>query len=455
RLDPDGTVLITGGTGALGALLARHLVTAHGVRGLLLTSRRGPDAEGAGELAAELTALGVRVSVAACDVSDRDAVRGLLAAVPPEHPLTAVVHAAGVLDDGVIGALTPERLARVMGPKAAGAWHLHELTAHLDLSAFVLFSSASGVLGSAGQGSYAAANGFLDGLAQHRAAAGLPAVSLAWGLWRQHERGMAGGLTEAEVGRITRAGFGAIEPAAGLALFDAALGRPEPLLVPARFDLPLLRPRSGDADFPPVLRGMVRPARGRTSAPAVTGGKPAGAAGEGSLAERLLPLDDAERERMLLDLVLAQAAAVLGHSSPRSIAPDRPFTESGLDSLAAVEIRGRLDAATGIRLPATAVFDHPTPAGLAAHLRNELVPDAPPPAQAALADLDRLRDALPALAGDREAAEEIRLRLKSLLAAWDRATTHEAAAEEDADDGLDSADIGEMLAIIDEELGNA
>ncbi|MGX1133697.1 acyl transferase domain-containing protein/D-arabinose 1-dehydrogenase-like Zn-dependent alcohol dehydrogenase/acyl carrier protein [Streptomyces glaucescens] len=448
-LDPNGTVLITGGTGDLGALLARHLVEAHGVRGLLLASRGGPAAEGAPELAAALRESGAEVTVAACDVTDRDALAALIAAVPAERPLTAVVHAAGVLDDGVIASLTEDRLDRVLAPKAVAARHLHELTRDLELSAFVLFSSASGVLGSAGQGAYAAANSYLDGLARHRAAAGLPATSLAWGLWEQRERGMAGGLTDAERSRITRAGFGAIAPDTGLALFDAALQRPEPVLVPARFDLPLLRPRGADPDFPPVLKGIVRPLR--TPAPAVR----AAAADGPTLAERLLPLDDAGRERLLLDLVLAQTAAVLGHGSARAIAPDRPFTESGLDSLAAVEIRGRLDAATGIRLPATAVFDHPTPAALAAWLRDELVPAAPRPLDAALDDLARLRDAIPELAGDPEAAEQIRLRLKGLLTAWDQAVaTADAVPDEPEGDALESDDIGELLAIINEELGN-
>ncbi|MFC9332020.1 beta-ketoacyl reductase, partial [Kitasatospora sp. NPDC057015] len=343
-------------------------------------------------------------------------------------------------------------LDHTMRPKADGAWHLHHLTKDHNLTAFILFSSASGVLGSAGQGAYAAANGYLDGLAQHRHHLGLPALSLAWGLWDQTDGGMAGGLTEAERGRITRAGFGAIAPAAGLALFDAALGRPEPLLIPARFDLPLLQPRSGDQDFPPVLRGLVRPARPRPTAPDGHG-RP----GASSLAERLLPLDDAERESLLLDLVRTRTATVLGHSSPHAVAPDRPFTEAGVDSLAAVEIRGRLDAATGIRLPATAVFDYPTPAGLAAHLRDVLVPAAPSPAAAALADLDRLREALPRLAGDQETTEQIHLRLKALLAAWDQAATErDEDPDRDADgNDLDSAGLDELLAIINVELGDA
>ncbi|WP_338784236.1 SDR family NAD(P)-dependent oxidoreductase [Streptomyces sp. DG1A-41] len=464
-LDPDGTVLITGGTGALGALVARHLVTRHGVRSLLLTSRGGLSAPGAEELAAELSRHGARVEVATCDVADRAALGGLLATVPEDHPLTAVVHAAGVLDDGVIATLSPERLPGVLGPKATAAWHLHELTRGQDLAAFVLFSSASGVLGSAGQACYAAANSFLDGLAQHRAAAGLPATSLAWGLWSQDDKGMAGGLTEAERARIVRAGFGAIEEDAGLALLDAALNRPEPLLVSARFDLAVLQPRRADPDFPPVLRDLVA-APGRTAIERAGTPAAAPAGPVRTLADRLLPLDDAERDRILLDLVRAQAAAALGHSSPHAIAPDRAFTASGLDSLAAVEIRGRLDSATGMRLPATLIFDHPTPAALAAHLKARLMPAGPPVGQTVLADLDRLQEALPELTDDPDTADRLRLRLRELLGALDSTATARPARDgdragagpepaDDETDALDSADIGELLAIIDEELGNA
>ncbi|MGW4278136.1 SDR family NAD(P)-dependent oxidoreductase, partial [Streptomyces seoulensis] len=225
--DPDGTALITGGTGSLGALFARHLVTAHGVRHLLLVSRRGADAPRAGALREELTALGATVAVAACDVSDRDALAAVLAAIPAEHPLRGIVHTAGVLDDGVIGAQNPERLARVLGPKADAAWHLHDLTRDHDLTAFVLFSSIAALVGGPGQSTYAAANAFLDALARHRAAHGLAATSLSWGLWAQASE-LTGDLTETDLRRIARSGFKPVETAQGLALFDLALrlGRP-------------------------------------------------------------------------------------------------------------------------------------------------------------------------------------------------------------------------------------
>ncbi|UFR01754.1 SDR family NAD(P)-dependent oxidoreductase [Streptomyces sp. Go40/10] len=356
-LDPDGTVLITGGTGALGGLLARHLVARYGVRHLLLTSRSGPAAEGADELAAGLRALGAEVTVAACDAADRESLAGLLAALPPEHPLTAVVHAAGVLDDGTVEALTPDRVRRVMAPKADAAWHLHELTRDMDLSAFVLFSSAAGLLGAPGQANYAAANGFLDALAVHRRRRGLPALSLAWGLW-EGTTGMVGTVDAPTRRRLAGLGMRPIPEADGLALFDTALAGDEPLVAPLHLD-----PRRLDAaTAPALLRALARPARQRrTASPAEPGGT--------GPAERLSALPEAEQLRELTELVRAEAAAILGYENARDVPDDRTFAEVGFDSLAAIELRNRLGAHTGLRLPTTMVFDHPTPGDLAARLR--------------------------------------------------------------------------------------
>ncbi|TYK43955.1 type I polyketide synthase [Actinomadura decatromicini] len=391
----DGTVLITGGTGGLGALVARHLVTAHGVRRLVLAGRRGPSAAGAAALAAELTGLGADVELAACDVADRDALSALLAAIPADRPLTGVVHLAGVLDDGVIGSLDPGRMDAVLRPKADAAWHLHELTRDLpDVSAFVLFSSASGVLLGAGQGNYAAANAFLDALASRRRALGLPATSLAWGLWDEKD-GMGGRLGDADLRRAAESGMPALSPDEGLALFDAALAADAPALVPVRFDPAALRARGGEP--PAMLRGIV-PAAPRRQASGPASGRPGPGLG---LAERIAALHPDDRERAALDAVRAEVAAVRHDEDPASIDPGAQFGDLGLDSLAAVELRNRLGAASGLRLPATLVFDHPTPALLAKFLLAELLPDDPAPpggeaaVRAALAGipLDRLRAA--------------------------------------------------------------
>ncbi|MFC7987622.1 SDR family NAD(P)-dependent oxidoreductase, partial [Streptomyces sp. NPDC057336] len=355
--DTDGgTVLLTGGTGGLGRILARHLVVQHGVRDLLLVSRRGPAAEGIDAVTAELTGLGARVSVAACDLADRTAVDALLAGVPADRPVRAVVHAAGVLDDGTVESLTSERLAGVLRPKVDAAWNLHEATKDLDLAAFVLFSSVAGTFGSAGQSAYAAGNAFLDALAEHRLSSGMPAVSLVWGPWSQ-EAGMTEGLSETDRRRIARSGLPAVTAEQGTALFDAALASGEPVVLPVRLDLAALR---GREDVPNLLRGLVRARRRRSAA--------GGSAATAGLVQRLEAMEEAERREMMLDLVRGQVAIVLGHSGVRSVHPDRAFQDLGFDSLTAVELRNRLGKATGLRLAATVVFDYPTATLLAGHL---------------------------------------------------------------------------------------
>ncbi|WP_422724171.1 type I polyketide synthase [Kitasatospora purpeofusca] len=364
-----GTVLVTGAGGALGGLVARHLVTTHGVRNLLLVGRRGADAPGLAELAAELRALGAGVAVEACDVADRDALAALLAGIPADRPLSAVVHAAGVLDDGTVESLTPERMRHVLRPKVDAALNLHALTRDLPLSAFVLFSSASATVGNAGQGNYAAANAFLDALAQHRRALDLPAQSLAWGLW-EHRSTMTGTLTAADLRRMSRGGTAAIGSEEGLALFDAALTLDEPLLVPVRIDLGRLRSAARTASVPSLLSALV-PGTARRSASG------ADAAEADSLRRRLTALTPEERVATLLDLVRSRSADVLGHGGAGAVDPDQAFKDLGFDSLTSVELRNRLSAATGRRLPATLVFDHPTPTAVAVYLTGRLVPDGP------------------------------------------------------------------------------
>ena len=350
-----GTVLITGATGGLGAAVARHLAGERGVRNLLLLSRRGKDAPGASELLAELAESGANVRVAACDVADRDQLEETLSSIAVEHPLRGVVHAAGVLDDGVIGSLTTERVDRVLAPKVDGAWHLHELTCDLDLSAFIMFSSVAGTLGSPGQGNYAAANAFLDALAIYRRRLGLPAVSLAWGAW-EWEIGMAATLGEAGRARIVDSGMRPLSTELGLELFDAACTATSATVAPMRLDRGTLRERANAGNLHPLLRGIVTvPAR-----------KAKGSVG--SLSRLLGSAPASECRRIAIELVCAESANALGHPSGEAIRPQRTFKELGFDSLAAVELRNRLTALSDLRLEATLVFDYPTPEALAEHL---------------------------------------------------------------------------------------
>ncbi|MEU4930102.1 type I polyketide synthase [Streptomyces yokosukanensis] len=354
-----GTVLLTGATGALGTILARHLVAERDVRHLLLLSRSG-NTDG---LVAELTELGAEVTSVACDVADRAALAAVLDAVPADRPLTAVIHAAGVLADGVLTSLTPERIDAVFRPKVDAAWNLHELTADLGLSAFVLFSSSAATLGSPGQANYAAANAYLDALAVHRRTLELPAHSLAWGLWAQ-AGGMTGTLDETDLTRISRGGVAPLETEEGVALFDAAVHGADPAVLPVKLDMASLRAQG--EGLAPLFRGLV-PVRRAGAA-----GGQAAAGGADALRERLAGLLEAEREAFLTELVQDHVATILGYRSAQDVGRTLAFKELGFDSLAAVELRNRLTAATGLRLPATLVFDHPTPAGLAGHLLGEL-----------------------------------------------------------------------------------
>ncbi|MGW2956689.1 beta-ketoacyl synthase N-terminal-like domain-containing protein [Streptomyces eurythermus] len=425
RPTAEGTVLITGGTGSLGAMAAKHLAAVHGVRDLLLLSRRGPAAPGADELVGELAALGARADVVACDAADRDALRAVLDGIPADRPLTAVLHTAGVLDDGIVTGQNPERLDGVWRPKADAAWHLHELTKHLPLSAFVLYSSAAATLGSAGQSAYAAANAYLDALALCRRAEGLPAVSLAWGPW---DSGMAGTLTDVDAARLRRTGIVPLHRAEGLAALDAAAGGAvdAAVLLPIRVDPVALRDHDDPERIPEVLRSLAAPAAASGSAspsgaaPAATNAPGPDRRGAATLAERLAGASRAERAAVLDETIRADVAAVLGHDDTTAVARDRSFRELGFDSLTAVELRNRLAAATGLRLPATMVFDHPTPQALAAFLDRRL----PGPGTAVLGTLDRLQDqlddALAASVDDDVLRGRITRRLETLLAALTR-----------------------------------
>jgi hypothetical protein len=383
-------------------------------------------------VAAALTELGADVQVVACDVADREALAGLLASI---ERLTAVVHAAGVVDNGTIESLTPDRLDAVLQAKVDGAWYLHELTRDHELDAFVLFSSAVGLLLGAGQGNYAAANVFLDALATHRRAAGLPAVSLAWGAWAGPD-GMSGELGAADLVRLDRLGLPSMDPAEGLALFDASLAAGEPVLVPVAINVAVLRAR-GDG-LPPLLRRLA----GVRARPGPQHTQPAGPAPE-SLARRLSTMPAAERDDVLLELVRQHVATVLGHGSGAAVEPRRAFQEMGFDSLTAIELRNQLGAATGQALPATLVFDHPTPAALAAYLATLLGPAELDPAQVTLTELDNLDALLTAAGGHPKVIARLAVLLRRCQG---------QAGQTDADDELDAATDDELLAVLDNEL---
>ncbi|MER7468385.1 type I polyketide synthase, partial [Streptomyces sp. NPDC097981] len=451
EIDTAGTVLVTGASGTLGRLFARHLTDAHGVRNLLLLSRRGDAAPGAADLTRELTDRGATVTWAACDAADRDALAAVLAEIPADRPLTAVVHTAGVLDDGIIDSLTPERLDTVLRPKVDAAWNLHELTEGHPLSAFVLFSSVAGSFGAAGQANYSAANAFLDALAQHRAARGLTASSLAWGLWAAAD-GMAGALDEADLTRMARSGVGALAPEEGLALFDTSRTLDDAVLVPLRIEPAVLRAQAADGTLPPLLRGLVRTPARRAAAPATRAASGTRAAAEpaGTLQERLAGLSAAERDQALRDLVRTQVAAVLGHGTADDVDAARGFLDLGFDSLTAVDLRNRLTAASGLRLPVTLIFDYPSPAALAAYI-GEKLGRGDAARKPVHAELDKLESILSAVAPDDAERAGITARLRDLLAKWNDTHSAQDNAAEERD--IQAATADELFDLLDDELG--
>ncbi|MFI1401157.1 SDR family NAD(P)-dependent oxidoreductase, partial [Streptomyces sp. NPDC020681] len=441
--DPQGTVLVTGGTGSLGGLFARHLVTRHGVRHLLLVGRTGADTPAVTELREELAALGATVTVAAGDVGDRDELARLLGRIPAEHPLTAVVHAAGVVNNATVATLNPEQLATTLTPKADAAWHLHELTRDLPLSAFVLFSSSTGVLGGPGQANYASANAFLDGLARHRVAQGLPAVSIGWGLW-ERTAGLGAALGDGERARFAREGFRAVTDEQGPALFDAALALGRPVLTALPVDAAALRARG---DVPAMLSGLVTvPARSDVRAGAGT--EPVV-----PLADRITGVPAEQRYDVVSEVVRTTLAAVLGHTDADAIAEDRPFQELGFDSLTAVDLRNRLGRAVGLKLPATLVFDFPSPAALTTHVLASIGQEAESGTGgggSALAELERLEAAIDSLSQEDDERDAVAARLQSLLS---RVNGPGVPAQSGAADEIESASADEIFDFIDNELG--
>ena len=439
------TVLITGGTGMAGSALARHLVDRYRVAHVVLVSRAGADAAGAPELVDELRRAGASVSAVACDVADPGAVAAMLARIPAEHPLRGVVHAAGILDDGLISSLTPDRVDAVLRAKVDGAWNLHELTRHLDLSAFVVFSSMAGIVGTPGQANYAAANSFLDGLAAYRRAHGLAGLSLAWGLWEQASA-MTAHLGDRDKARMSRIGLAPLSTEQALAAFDAALLIDSPVLVAARLDRAALSDNA--AALPPLLREL---AAGPTRR--VVDDTDAAASMTG-LTARLHGLSPEARQRELVDLVRGNVAMVLGVPNPADINAGRAFQELGFDSLTAVELRNRLKNATGLTLSPTLIFDYPTPAVLAGHLDTQLAgtgTDDQPDLMARVNDITReLQALLSAPSWNADDKSVLRTRVHSLLSALRPGALPDS---ERLDDDLDAATESQLFAILDEELG--
>jgi acyl transferase domain-containing protein/NADPH:quinone reductase-like Zn-dependent oxidoreductase/NADP-dependent 3-hydroxy acid dehydrogenase YdfG/acyl carrier protein len=447
-LDRAGTVLITGASGVLAGLTARHLAGTGRAGQLLLASRRGPAAPGTAALAADLATAGTHVHVAACDAADRAALAALIGQVPAGYPLAGVFHTAGALDDGVIAALTPQRMDRVLAPKADAAIWLDELTAAAELSAFVLFSSAAATFGSPGQGNYAAANAVLDAIAADRRARGLPAVSIAWGMWEQ-----ATGLTAhlGDQGRTrTRGGLLPLTTAHGLhlldqalsdqALSDQALSATTPNAVAVSLDLPGMRTQAAAGALPSLWHNLVQ----------VTAGPPDATPAAAGWRQQLDGLPQAEQQQLILDLVRDQAAAVLGHASAEAVRPTMAFRDLGFDSLTAIELRNRLSAVTKLRLPATLIFDYPTPRAVAEHVWAGIAPDETPVRAPAVTELDQLESALSSIPSDSDTRDDITRRLQAILSRW--MSTHTAKPEDSVME-FQSATPDEVFDFLDKELG--
>jgi acyl carrier protein len=447
-----GTVLITGGTGMAGGVIARHVVSRGGVRRVVLASRRGRAAEGTDELVADLTRFGAEVDVVACDAGDRAALAALLAGLPAQYPLTGVIHAAGVLDDAVIGSLTAERIDTVLRAKVDAAWNLHELTRDLDLSAFVVFSSMAGIVGSPGQGNYAAANSFLDALTTHRRAGGLPGLSLAWGLWEQAS-GMTQHLGDRDKSRMSRTGLAPLSDGQAVELFDAAMSGEQAVAVATRVDQAALTANA--AALPPLLsklssrpiRRVIDDAQSRMAS--MTG-----------LRARLEGMTTERRHRELADMICADVAAVLGKPSLSDINADSAFQDLGFDSLTAVELRNRIKSGTGLTLSPTVIFDHPTPAALAEHLDTQLAAGPataePPNLMRRFNDITRELDRLlnqPDWKPEEKAHLAARVQDLLTIVATGPDAPQPNGSHDTFDDDIGTATDSQLFAILDEEVG--
>ncbi|MER7475844.1 beta-ketoacyl reductase, partial [Micromonospora sp. NPDC000018] len=432
--------LVTGGTGALGGHAARWLARC-GAQNIVVASRRGMAAPGAQQLVDDITGLGVQVTVAECDASDRDALAALIDAIPAEHPLTTVVHASAVLDDAMINDIRLEQIERVLQAKVDVAYNLHELTLDLDLSAFIMFSSFAGSVSSSGVGNYAPSNAFLDALAQHRRGLGLSGTSIAWGAWA------GGGMAEGPFGELLhRHGVPEMAPEAAIAALHQAVDHGEAFLTIAdiaweRFSVAFTATRPGPliSDLPDVRRLQAA----ERTATLETGGSP------DSLQEHLAGLPAADRLAVLLAVVRSQVAAVLNYPSAESVDEHRAFRELGFDSVTAVELRNRLGAATGVALPVTLVFDYPTPTTLAEYLFAEVAQDDVVTPTALLDDLDRIADSLDVVARDEAARMRAAVRLQAMLSRLGQ----DSGGGSDIGRHLDGASDDELFAMVDRDLG--
>ncbi|MFI2351226.1 type I polyketide synthase [Streptomyces sp. NPDC019443] len=447
---PRGTVLVTEGTWGMGARIAGRLADV-GAEHLVLTRAPGTEVPGAAETVAELSALGARVTVVACDLGDRDDVAALLSGIPAEQPLSAVFHAAGDLRTAALAETDVAEFAATMAAKAGGAAHLHELVDAGSLDAFVLFSSIAGVWGSGGQGAYSAANAYLDALAEHRRGLGQAATSLAWGVWADTASTAAENADPAAEQRrreqLRRLGLSEMAPDLALTVLAEALEGTEAALVVADVDWERFAPAFTAVRSSPLISQL--PEVERILSAEGSEDEAGGSDAADSLAQTLAGLSDAEQERLLTDLVRTEISTVLGHSGAEAVPAGRALKDLGLDSLAAVSLRNRLGAATGLRLPATLVFDHPTPASVAAYLRTEIAPAD----RGARVDeeLDKLQSLLAEAAGEEAVRERIGVRLQAFLAELTGASAVPGA--DDVAARLDDASDDDIFAFIDSELG--
>jgi acyl transferase domain-containing protein/acyl carrier protein len=445
---PCGPVLVTGATGAIGPMLARWVARSGATR-VVLASRRGMAAAGTAGLAARVCGSGSAVTVAACDVVDRPDLAALLSRLAAAGTaVRGVIHAAAVIKLDPLDRLSLPGLAEVCGAKVAGAANLDALLGG-SVDAFVLFSSIAGVWGSGNHGAYAAANAYLDALAQDRRARGLAATSVPWGVWLPAQDGKDAGQESAsfDYGPMIRQGLPFLPPGLAFTGLRQVLDGDEVCTAVAPVDWDRFAPVFTSGRPSPLLSGVPEAQQVIEADQAQPGQSPS----RGQLAERLAGRSAADQERLVLGLVCEQAAAVLGHDSPDEVRPGAAFRDLGFDSVTAVELRNKLTLVTGLRLPATLVFDYPTPKALAAWLRAQASPGDTEVTVSVLAGLDQLDTALTAGEIDRGERTRITLRLEALLSKW---KSQQRPGDEGAvTEKLQSSTPEEVMRFIDSELG--